>query len=65
VANGKNGKVFSILMKKASKETPGTYVYNEVSDDPIVPSLYIRKTAFPNDNPPPSIELIAKLPASS
>ncbi len=31
---------------KFKKETPGTYVYEEVSDEPIVPTLYVKKSAF-------------------
>ena len=39
------------------KETPGTYVYQEVEkgEQPKIPTLYIRKSAFPNKTPDTSI----------
>ena len=33
---------------KFKKETPGTYVYEDVSDDAPITTLYIRKDAMPN-----------------
>lgn len=42
-----------------AKETKGTYVYADSADDTNVPSIYIRKTAFP-DGPPETITLEIK-----
>jgi len=47
-----------IVLMKHKKDTKNTHVYEEVESngngDSIIPSLYIRKSAFPG-NPPKAI----------
>jgi hypothetical protein len=45
---------------KLSKETKGTYVYEEVSDNPIIPTVYIRKSAF-KDKAPEALQMELKI----
>ena len=33
------------------RDTPGTHVYKSKEDKTPVPSLYVKKTAFPGDTP--------------
>lgn len=33
------------------KETPGTYRYADATEDSVMPTLYIRKGAFPQGAP--------------
>ncbi len=40
------------------KSTKNKHVYNDNDIDPVIPSVYIEKKAFPNpDSPPPLIKL--------
>ena len=39
-----------------SKETKGTFVYTCITEGAIVPTLYIKKSAFP-EQPPAIIEV--------
>lgn len=40
-----------------TKSTKGTHVFTDDSEDAPIPSLYIRKSAFPGDDPPRAIVL--------
>ncbi len=47
------------------KETKGTVRYVEKdnttdSDEAVIPTLYVRKTAFGNETPPVTIQVILK-----
>lgn len=44
------------ISMKLSKSTKGTHVYNEVGDEPIIPTLYIKKSGLP-DSPPKNINI--------
>jgi hypothetical protein len=35
-----------------TRSTKGTHVFSDDSDGAPIPTLYIRKTAFPTDTPP-------------
>lgn len=40
---------------KLVKSTKNTHVYGDDSDEPIVPTIYVRKTAFEGQSAPKSI----------
>lgn len=42
--------IISVTLKK-SRDTPGTFVYKDNSDNAPIQSLYIRKSAFKGDSP--------------
>jgi len=39
------------------KETKGTYVFEDMSEDTAVPTLYVKKSAFVGNTPPTNIKL--------
>lgn len=39
---------------KHSRETKGTHVYANEADDAVIPTLYIKKSAFEKDKEPPA-----------
>lgn len=41
------------------KETPGTFVFHDETEDTLIPSLYIRKAAF-GATPPKTITVTVK-----
>lgn len=44
------GPLVSVTLKK-SRETKGTHVFKDESDNAIIPSLYIRKDGIKGDAP--------------
>ena len=47
------------LIMSLTKSTKNKHVYNDIGIDPVIPSVYIEKKAFPNpDSPPPQIKII-------
>jgi hypothetical protein len=50
------GKTMATVIKmKLKRETPGTFVYADESDDAIIPQLYIKKAW--RDTPPNTIRV--------
>lgn len=47
------------IILSLTKSTKNKHVYNDIDIDPVIPSVYIEKKAFPNpDSPPSQIKLI-------
>jgi hypothetical protein len=53
------GETLTSVTMKRTKETPGTFVFADESEDSHVPTLYIKKALF-GDKPPKRIKLIIK-----
>lgn len=55
----KETEIVTRVTAKLKKETAGTYVYADESDDSDIPTIYIKKKAF-EGAPPKSIKIIIK-----
>ena len=53
-------KVTSVILN-FKKETPGTYVFENKDADTMIPTIYIKKSAFPDGNPT-FVELTVAIP---
>ena len=53
------------MRMKYQRETKGTYIYANDKDDAPIPTLYIKKSAFAEDEPPASIRIVITEPASN